>query len=112
VGSGNQIMSWIHIEDAVKSIEFIISNESIKGPINISTIQPETNANFMRKLRTSLTVFFGLPTPAIGLKIASMLTDIEPSLLLNSVNFIPRKLLDAGFKFKYQKIEDAFKDLR
>jgi uncharacterized protein (TIGR01777 family) len=112
VGSGNQIMSWIHIEDAIKSIEFIISNESIKGPVNMSTIKPESNANFMRQLRTSLAVFFGFPAPAIGLKMASSLIDIEPSLILNSVNFIPKKLLDAGFKFKFEKLEAALKDLR
>ena len=111
VGSGKQMMSWIHFKDAVNAIEFIISHDDLNGSINFSTINTESNTNFMRKLRVSLNVRFGFPAPKIGLKLMSSIIDIEPSLVLNSVNFIPRKLLDNGFKFQYEKLEDAFKDL-
>jgi uncharacterized protein (TIGR01777 family) len=111
VGSGKQMMSWIHIEDAARAVEFVISNDRIKGPINFSTMKPESNNHFMRKLRASLAVYFGFPAPAFGLKIMSNIIDIEPSLVLNSVNFIPNKLLGNGFKFKFEKLEDALKDL-
>jgi len=111
VGSGKQMMSWMHIEDAVRAVEFVIGNESLDGPINFSTISPESNIDFMKKLRKSLSISFGFPAPALGLKLASNIIDIEPSLVLNSVNFIPRKLLDSGFKFKYEKLEEAFKEL-
>ena len=111
VGSGNQMMSWMHIEDAARAVEFVIKNESLDGPINFSTISPESNSDFMLKLRKSKGVLFGFPAPAFGLKLASQLIDIEPTLLLNSVNFTPQKLIDKGFKFSYEKLEDAFHEL-
>lgn len=111
VGSGKQIMSWMHIEDAVKAVEFIIDNETISGPINFSTETPESNASFMKKLRKSIRVPLGLPAPAFGIKFMSNFINIEPSLVLNSVNFIPKELVQKGFKFRYEKLEDALKDL-
>lgn len=111
VGSGNQIMSWIHIKDAARAVEFIIDNANVEGVVNFSTEKSESNADFMKKLRESLKVSFGFPTPAIGIKLMSYLIDIEPSLVLTSVNFSPRKLLLNGFKFKYEKLEDALKEL-
>jgi uncharacterized protein (TIGR01777 family) len=112
VGSGKQIISWMHIEDAAKAVEFVMDNEQVNGPVNFSTLSPETNTDFMKKLRKSLKVTFGFPAPAFGLKLASNIIDIESSLVLASVNFIPRKLVDNGFAFNYEKLEDAFKDLK
>ena len=112
VGSGKQIMSWIHIEDAVKAVEAVFINDKLEGPINFSTAEPVSNTRFMRGLRKSLGVSFGFPAPAFGLKLASNFIDIEPSLVLNSVNFTPQKLLDNGFMFSYEKLEEAFEDLK
>mgnify|MGYP001464778844 CR=1 FL=1 len=112
VGSGKQILSWMHIEDAARAVEFIIENDKTNGTINFSTLSPENNTGFMKKLRKSLNVPFGFPAPALGLKLVSNIIDIEPSLVLDSVNFIPRKLLDNGFTFKFEKLEDTFKDLK
>ena len=111
VGSGKQLMSWIHVEDAARAVAFIILNKQIKGPVNLSTIKPESNRGFMQKLRISLNVSFGFPVSAFGLKVMSQLINIEPSLMLNSVHFIPRKLMDNDFKFNYEKLEDALKYL-
>jgi NAD dependent epimerase/dehydratase family enzyme len=65
----------------------------------------------MKKLRKSKGVLFGFPAPKFGLNLASQIIDIEPALLLNSVNFTPQKLIDKGFKFKFEKLEDALKEL-
>lgn len=112
VGSGKQMMSWIHIEDAVKAVEAIVNNDKLEGAINFSTMEPVSNALFMKKLRKSLVVPFGVPAPAFGLKLASNFVDIEPALVLNSVNFISQKLLESGFKFNYENIEEAFENLK
>jgi uncharacterized protein (TIGR01777 family) len=111
VGSGKQIMSWMHIEDSARAVEFVIGNESLDGPINFSTIRPESNTDFMKKLRKSKGVLFGFPAPKFGLNLASQIIDIEPALLLNSVNFTPQKLIDKGFKFKFEHLKDALKEL-
>lgn len=111
VGSGKQKVSWIHVDDAVNAIDFIINNPSIEGPINLSTKNVVNNKAFMTAFRKMLSISIGLPAPAFGVKIASYFIDTEPSLLLNSVNFIPKKLLDAGFQFQFDSIDDALNDL-
>lgn len=112
VGSGKQIMSWVHIEDAANAVEFIINNENLSGPINFSTEYPETNASFMRKLRKSINSPVGIPAPAFGIKFMSNFIDIEPSLVLDSVNFIPKNLIINGFAFKFNMLEKALEDLK
>ncbi|MCO6499491.1 MAG: TIGR01777 family oxidoreductase [Vicingus serpentipes] len=111
VGSGKQTISWIHIYDATQAVKFIIENESIENAVNLSTNYPCSNANFMKALRKSLRIRIGLPAPTFGVKIASFFLRKEPSLLLNSVNFIPKKLTEAGFTFKYNNIESALTQL-
>ncbi len=109
-GSGNQIMSWMHINDAVRAIEFLIKN-NIEGPVNFSTSNPKSNKQFMKTLRKVMGVPFGIPAPAFGIKLGSSVLGTEPSLLLDSVNFIPKKLNDKGFKFNYEHLDEALTDL-
>jgi len=110
VGSGKQKMSWIHIKDAIRAIDYIIDN-SIEGPVNFSTKSPPSNKEFMKMLRKSTGVFMGAPAPAFGLKIAGFFLRTEPSLLLNSINLMPQKLIEEGFVFEYGTLEKAFQQL-
>ena len=110
-GSGNQIMSWIHVEDAARAIDFIIEN-NIDGPINFSSNNPVSNKIFMKSLREVLNVPIGIPAPAFGIKLSSLFLGTESSLLLDSVNFIPKKLTEKGFKFKFTDVKNAFEDLK
>jgi len=110
-GSGKQMMSWIHIEDATKAIEFIIEN-NIEGPVNFSSNNPVSNKTFMKTLRGVLGISLGIPAPAFGIKFFSRFIGTEPSLLLDSVNFIPEKLNENGFKFKFTDIDEALRDLK
>ncbi|MGB0888301.1 MAG: TIGR01777 family oxidoreductase [Vicingaceae bacterium] len=111
VGSGKQKMSWIYIEDAARAVEYIIKN-NIKGAVNLSTENVETNKSFMQKMRNSLGIPFGATAPALGVKMMSRFIDIEPSLVLNSVNFIPKKLIDSGFEFKFNQLDKALENLK
>lgn len=110
-GSGKQMMSWIHIEDAARAIDFIIE-KNIEGPINFSSNNPVSNKVFMKSLREVLGVPIGLPAPVFGIKFFSRFIGTEPSLLLDSVNFIPKKLIKSGFKFKFTDINNALEDLK
>ncbi len=109
-GNGKQKMSWIHINDAARALEFIIQNQ-LEGPINFSSNKPLSNQQFMQKFRQAMNVSFGMPAPAFGIKIGSYFMGTEPSLLLDSVNFIPQKLNDKGFVFEYDKLKDALVNL-
>lgn len=106
-GNGNQKVSWIHIEDFCRVVEFIIHNTALKGSINITAPNPISNAEFMRILRKAYKIPFGLPSPELILEIASFFLRTETELLLKSRNVYPEQLLQNGFQFKYENFEEA-----
>lgn len=110
-GRGNQNVSWIHIEDFCRAVEFIINNENILGEINITAPNPLSNEDVMRKLRQQMKIPFGLNAPVWQLEIASLFLNTETELLLKSRNVFPDKLMKSGFQFSYSEIDLAFKNL-
>ena len=108
---GNQIFSWIHIEDYFRVLQFIIENDSINGILNCTSPQPLNNKEFMKSLRKTLHVRVGIPAPKIGLYLGAKFIGTEPDLILNSSFVIPKRLMEADFKFKYPAIEKALADL-
>lgn len=110
-GRGNQNISWIHIDDFCKAVEYIIENENLSGEINVTAPNPLSNEEFMRKLRKEMKIPFGLNAAFWQLEIASVFLKTETELLLKSRNVYPEKLMESGFKFTYPNVETAFKDL-
>ncbi|SKB77833.1 hypothetical protein SAMN05421800_10897 [Chryseobacterium balustinum] len=110
-GRGNQNVSWIHIDDFCRAVEWIIENEDISGKINVTAPNPLNNEEFMRKLRKEMKILFGLNAAVWQLEIASVFLKTETELLLKSRNVYPEKLIINGFKFSYPDIETAFKNL-
>ncbi|MEZ0296462.1 MAG: TIGR01777 family oxidoreductase [Candidatus Methylacidiphilales bacterium] len=111
IGSGRQYMSWIHQEDFVRSVEEIIANDSLIGPVNLASPYPLPNKDFMRHLRAACGVPIGLPCPELLLAVGTFLLQTEPELVLKSRRVVPGKLLKAGFQFRYLHWEDAARDL-
>lgn len=109
-GSGKQMMSWIHIDDFVSAIDFIV-HSAIVGPVNMGSPNPVTNAEFMRALRKANGRSFGLPTPEFALRIGARFLKTEPSLILDSMSVVPKALLDAGFEFAFPSIDQAAQNL-
>ncbi|WP_027392612.1 TIGR01777 family oxidoreductase [Aquimarina latercula] len=110
-GKGNQKFSWIHETDFARSLEFIIENEEIQGPINIVAPKPTDNNNLMKTLRNVTKVPFGIPLPKPLLEIGARIIKTETELILKSRNVIPKKLLQNGFQFKYPDLVNATKEL-
>jgi uncharacterized protein len=110
-GSGRQKMSWIHVEDFCRAVEFIIQNESIIGVINVSAPNPIDNQGFMAILRKNLNVPFGIPSPIFLLEIGTLLLQTETELLLKSRNVYPERLLNYGFQFRFETVENALREL-
>ncbi len=110
-GRGNQMVSWIHIEDFCKATEWIIDNESISGVINITAPGPVSNEAMMKKLRKTLKAPFGLNAPVWQLEIASLVLKTETELLLKSRNVYPERLVKSGFQFLYPEFDDAILNL-
>lgn len=110
-GNGNQLISWIHIVDFCKALDYIMQHEDLVGSINVTAPVPVTNKLFMQELRTKLRVPFGINTPVFVLELASILMQTETELLLKSRNVVPEKLLNHGFIFEYPVIQKAIEHL-
>ncbi|KIA90790.1 TIGR01777 family oxidoreductase [Kaistella jeonii] len=110
-GKGNQLMSWIHIEDFCKAVAFIIDNENIKGSINVTAPNPLPNKEMMTLLRKKVKAPFGIPAPVWLLEIAAIFIKTETELMLKSRNVFPKKLIDAGFEFNNPNFNKALETL-
>lgn len=110
MGDGQQQFSWIHIEDVFRSIEFIIQNESLNGAINVSSPNPVRNMIFMDALRKRYNRFALIPSPKWILELGAKMIKTETELILKSRFVIPEKLEQAGFKWKFPKIEGAVQE--
>ena len=108
---GNQIFSWIHLEDYFRIIQFLMDETSLQGIVNCTSPNPLTNKDFMHSLRKRLKVPFGIPAPRWIIKIGARLIGTEPELLLNSSYVVPKRLIDAGFKFNFPQIDGALENL-
>ncbi|WDF45449.1 TIGR01777 family oxidoreductase [Chryseobacterium sp. KACC 21268] len=110
-GRGNQMMSWIHIDDFCEAVNFIIENENLKGAINITAPKPLSNIEMMKQLREKIKIPFGIPSPVWLLEIAAIFIKTETELMLKSRNVYPEILLENGFQFQYYNFEKAIKRL-
>jgi uncharacterized protein (TIGR01777 family) len=110
-GNGCQFMSWIHYEDFVEAVRWLIERHHIDGVVNIASPHPLPNAEFMRVLREAYGVPFGLPARNWVLEIGAAFMRTETELVLKSRRVIPRRLLEDGFTFRFPSWSDAAADL-
>lgn len=110
-GSGNQMFSWIHIEDVFRIIRFLSEHEDISGIVNVSAPNPVTNKKLMQAFRRALKMPFGLPAPKWLLKIGAAMIGTETELLLKSRWVLPERLLQEGYTFKFESIDEALSDI-
>jgi hypothetical protein len=96
LGSGRQFMSWIALDDAVRAVEFVLENDSLRGPINVTSPQPVTNREFTEALASVLRRPALLPAPAMLLRAA--LGEMADEMLLSSARVFPRRLLGSRSK--------------
>lgn len=108
VGNGKQWMSWIHRSDLVEMILFSLTNENVTGLVNAVAPNPVTNAAFSRTLGTALNRPAFMPAPAIALKLAM---GEMSELVLASQKVEAKKIQEAGFAFKFPKIQEALDDI-
>ena len=110
-GKGNQMFSWIHIEDVFGIIRFVQQNKNLHGAVNTAAPNPETNISFMEKFRKCIHIPFGIPTPKWLLEIGAVIIKTETELILKSRWVIPETLLKAGYVFKYPTLNETLKDI-
>ena len=110
-GKGSQYFSWLHIKDLFSIIQFCIQNKTIKGSINCGSPNAIQNSTLMKALRTKVGMPLGLPIPEFLLKVGAILINTEAELVLKSRWIEPKTLIDNGFKFEFEHIEDALIDV-
>ncbi|MEC0266518.1 TIGR01777 family oxidoreductase [Paenibacillus anseongense] len=108
IGSGRQWLSWIHIEDMVRLIDFCIQNEKISGPVNATAPNPVTNKQFGAQLAQALHRPNLFPLPAFVMKLA--FGELS-TLLLEGQKVLPHVLLQHGFSFTYRSVDKALADI-
>lgn len=108
LGNGRQALPWIHIADEVGAIRFLIENERMRGPFNLIAPEAVSNAEFLRALARRLKRPFWFHVPAFLMRLALGEMSV---MVLEGRAAHPKRLLEAGYKFKYPDLESALKDL-
>jgi hypothetical protein len=110
VGSGEQYISWLHVEDFVR-LTLSCLDTPASGVYNATGPEPVTNAAFMRELRRALGRPWSPPTPAWAVAVGSRFMGTDPSLALTGRRCVPRRLVDEGFRFTFPELAAALADL-
>ncbi len=122
-GNGRQFVSWLHDEDFIRAVEFLIQREDFSGPVNIASPNLIPNAQFMRDLRRTWVEVqrgrghsgglarIGLPATTLMLEIGAVLLRTETELILKSRRVVPGRLQAAGFEFRFPSWLAAARDL-
>ncbi|MEM3373556.1 MAG: TIGR01777 family oxidoreductase [Candidatus Anstonellales archaeon] len=107
-GSGNQFFPWIHEKDLVNLFRFIIENENVSGPINAVSPHSVTMKEFCQTLGKVLHRPCFLRIPEWKMKI---LFGEMSEILIKGGKVIPKKAIQLGFKFQFENLEEALKEL-
>jgi len=107
IGDGRQYVGWISLEDAVAALIYAVENDALRGPVNLTSPQPVTNAELTRTLGHVLRRPTLLPLPAFAAKL--LLGELAEEGLMASQRVRPKRLLEAGFEFAYPELEGALR---
>ena len=104
-GSGHQYLSWIHRQDVVAAMAFLLAEDTLAGPFNLTAPGPVTQREFCRAMRKHFRTLPGMPVPGPVMRL--LLGEMAGELLLSGQRVVPAGLQRAGFEFRYPGIDDA-----
>ena len=108
LGSGHQWVPWIHIDDTVRVLEFLLTHEELAGPVNVCAPNPVQFSDFASALGKTLGRPSVLPVPSWVIRLGmGEMADV----VLHGQRALPVRLTEAGFAFQYPKIDDALSAL-
>jgi len=111
IAGGKQFVSWIHGDDFCRAVEWLIERDDFSGPVNLASPNPVTQRELMRIIRRECGVPFGLPATRRMLEVAAFLHRTEAELIIKSRCVVPGRLLEAGFQFRFPRMEDAVREI-
>lgn len=110
-GSGKQFVSWIHEDDLVRAVDYLVEHEEFEGPVNVASPNPLPNEDFLRTLRKAWGARVGLPASQWMLEVGAFFLRTETELILKSRRVVPGLLLTSGFEFQFPEWRGAAEDL-
>ncbi len=110
-GLGNQYVSWVHEDDFVRALDYLIEHEEFEGPVNVASPNPVPNEEFMRTLRNVWGSRIGLPAANWMLEAGALFLRTETELILKSRRVVPGLLLKSGFEFQSPEWGSAAENL-
>ena len=111
VAGGRQYVSWIHDQDFVDAVRFLIEHGDVAGAVNLAAPGPLPQRDFMRELRSAWRMPVGLPATTWMAEIGAFALRSDTELLLKSRRVVSGRLVDAGFTFGYPEWRTAVADL-
>jgi hypothetical protein len=108
IGNGRQWMPWVHIEDQIALIDFLMTREDARGPYNACAPSPVRNRDFAKTLASVLHRPAFMPMPAVALRL--LLGELS-ILLLGGQRARPDRLQEAGFTFRFTDLRAALENL-
>lgn len=107
LGSGRQIVSWIHVQDVVRAMLHCIGDSTLEGPVNFTSPKPLTMKAFGQTIGKVLGKPHYFPAPAFAIK---LLLGEMSVMALEGQAVLPQKLISSGFEFLYSSPESALQD--
>ncbi|HVT78170.1 MAG TPA: TIGR01777 family oxidoreductase [Acidimicrobiales bacterium] len=111
IGNGRQWVSWLHADDFLAALDFVIAHHDVRGVVHVTSPEPVRNADMMRTLRRVLHRPWSPPTPTPLVRLGAFVLRTDPALALIGRRAVPAKLLAAGFAFSHPDFEGALRDL-
>jgi uncharacterized protein (TIGR01777 family) len=109
LASGEQYMSWIHIDDEVGILLWALDNEKVDGVVNATAPNPVTNRELSKALGRALNRPAVVPVP--GLTVDLMFGREFGAVLRGGQRVVPRRALDLGYEFRFTNVDEALRDL-
>ncbi|MFS0862691.1 TIGR01777 family oxidoreductase [Fredinandcohnia sp. 179-A 10B2 NHS] len=108
IGTGQQWLSWVHIDDVIRSTDLLLHKKNISGPVNLTAPNPMKMKNFGKTIGKSLGRPHWLPVPGFALK---LLLGEMSILVLEGQRVLPQKLLENGYEFTYETANAALESI-
>lgn len=110
ISHGRQWVSWIHVDDFLRAVRFLIEGE-LAGVVNVTSPNPVQNSELMAELRRHLNRPWSPPAPAPLVRLGALAMGSDPALALTGRRCVPRRLGKAGFSFRFPELGPALDDL-
>ncbi len=107
IGDGKQIMSWVHIDDVISAMIFLLNKPELTGAFNITSPNPVSQAEFARALATTMHRPLFLKMPAFVIR--ALFGEMGECLLLKGQRVVPNRLIESGYEFHYPELLNALR---